>query len=91
MLINCRLNPLSSCYGRFHFPYAYSPSLSSTSGGDETRKRSFVTVSHLTHTHTFVPPLTGCSILPCDRKRVQPGTLVHVPGEVGHVMKTILC
>ncbi len=29
--------------------------------------------------------------LPCDRKRVQPGTLVHVPGEVGHVMKTILC
>ncbi len=25
------------------------------------------------------------------RKRVQPGTLVHVPGEVGHVMKTILC
>ncbi len=27
--------------------------------------------------------------LPCDRKRVQPGTLVHVPGEVGHVMKTI--
>ncbi len=63
MLINCRLNPLSSCYGRFHFPYAYSPSLSSTSGGDETRKRSFVTVSHHTRTHTFVPPLTGCSIL----------------------------
>ncbi len=29
--------------------------------------------------------------LPCDRKRVQPGTLVHVPGEVGHVMKIILC
>ncbi len=29
--------------------------------------------------------------VPCDRKRVQPGTLVHVPGEVGHVMKTILC
>ncbi len=29
--------------------------------------------------------------IPCDRKRVQPGTLVHVPGEVGHVMKTILC
>ncbi len=22
---------------------------------------------------------------------MQPGTLVHVPGEVGHVMKTILC
>ncbi len=51
MLINCRLNPLS-CYGRFHFPYAYSPSLSSTSGGDETRKRSFVTVSHHTHTRS---------------------------------------
>ncbi len=29
--------------------------------------------------------------LPCDRKRVQPGTLVHVPGEVGHVMKKIFC
>ena len=29
--------------------------------------------------------------VPCDRKRVQPRTLVHVPGEVGHVMKTILC
>ena len=29
--------------------------------------------------------------VPCDRKRVQPGTLVHVPGEVGHVIKTILC
>ncbi len=29
--------------------------------------------------------------IPCDRKRVQPGTLVHVPGEVGHVMETILC
>ncbi len=26
-----------------------------------------------------------CSFVPCDRKRVQPGTLVHVLGEVGHV------
>ncbi len=29
--------------------------------------------------------------LTCDRKRVQPETLNHVPGEMGHVMKTILC
>ena len=34
------------------------------------------------------PPASGQDV-PCDRKRVQPGTLVHAPGEVGHVMKTI--
>ncbi len=46
----------------------------------------------------FLAVLTFSSIpkyedknIPCDRKRVQAGSVVHVPGEVGHVMKTIFC
>ncbi len=44
----------------------------------------------ITVMYKFKKMLKGENV-PCDRKRVQPGTLVHVPGEVGHVMKTILC
>ena len=58
------------------FPGILEKSIEKTTNFEER------SVQELMDSHTYIP---------CDRKRVQPGTLVHVPGEVGHVMKTILC
>ncbi len=55
--------------------------------GDERRRP--ITLQVRTRVNLIMGKKTA--VVPCDRKRVQPGTLVHVPGEVGHVMKTILC
>ncbi len=54
--------------------------LTSSTGFNNNKKRNQARCRYLDEQH-----------VPRDRKRVQLGTLVHVPGEVGHVMNTILC